>query len=110
MLQDGTENWQRGHALRKRYHRGQLPLWLHETNRPPNVTLNPPTCPPTETAVTPSLDDYVLAFADEDDGNAPSLNPPQAPLLTPHGQLNAYAHDFLFLVFSLPKKKGGGVG
>ena len=24
MLQDGTGNWQRGHALRKRYHRGQL--------------------------------------------------------------------------------------
>jgi hypothetical protein len=50
------------------------------------VTLNPPTCPPTETAVTPSLDDYVLAFADEDDVNAPTLNPPQAPLLTLHGQ------------------------
>jgi hypothetical protein len=51
-------------------------LWLHETNRPPNVTLNPPTSPPTETAVTPSLDDYDLAFADEDVGNAPALYPP----------------------------------
>jgi hypothetical protein len=60
--------------------------WLHETNRPLTTPLNPPTRPPMETAITPTLDVYVPALPDEDDGNAPTLVPPHAPLSTPHGQ------------------------
>ena len=67
-------------------------LWLHETNTPPNMTLNPPARPPTETAVTPTLDDYNTAFPDKDDGNAPTFVPPQTPHLSPHGQPLRHLH------------------
>jgi hypothetical protein len=60
--------------------------WLHETNRPPPTPLDPPARRPTETAITPTLDDYAPALPDENDGNAPTFAPPQAPLWTSHGQ------------------------
>jgi hypothetical protein len=41
----------------KRTRLSTTPLWLHETNRPPNVTLNPPTSP-TARPATPTFDDY----------------------------------------------------
>ena len=50
MLQDGTDNWQRGHALRKHYHRGQLrgprhlPTSVQQPTRP--VSLPPASCQP----------------------------------------------------------------
>jgi hypothetical protein len=51
--------------------------WLHETNRPPAATLNPPSSP-TATPATPTFDDYVTTWADENAQTGPAPTPPQA--------------------------------
>jgi hypothetical protein len=76
----------------KRHRFTSTQKWLHETNMPLTTPLSPPTRTPPETAITPTLDIYVPALPHEDDGNAPTLAPPQTPLLTPHGHPPRHPH------------------
>ena len=66
----------------KRTRFSTTPLWLHETNRPPNVTLNPPT-PPMATPATPTFDDYAPYTAHGDVRQAPTTTAPQHPPFSP---------------------------
>ena len=64
------------------------PLWLHETNTPPNVTLNPPTSP-TARPATPTFDDYAPSPAHDHVRLAPT---PIAPIPRPFSPLDMHPH------------------
>jgi hypothetical protein len=66
----------------KRTRFSTTPLWLHETNRPPNVTLNPPTSP-TARPATPTFDDCAPFTAHGDVRQAPTTTAPQHPPFSP---------------------------
>jgi hypothetical protein len=51
--------------------------WLHETNGPPAVALNPPTLP-TATPATPTKGDDETTWADDGAQPGQTQNPPQA--------------------------------
>jgi hypothetical protein len=72
----------------KRTRFSTTPLWLHETNRPPNVTLNPPTSP-TARPATPTFDDYAPSPAHDDVRLALT---PIAPQPRPFSLLGLHPH------------------
>jgi hypothetical protein len=66
----------------KRTRFSTTPLWVHETNTPPNVTLNPPTSPMARPA-TPTFDDYAPFTAHGDVRQAQTPTAPQHPPFSP---------------------------
>jgi len=72
----------------KRTRFSTTPLWLHETNTPPNVTLNPPTSP-TARPATPTFDDYAPSPAHDHVRLAPT---PIAPIPRPFSPLDMHPH------------------
>jgi hypothetical protein len=75
----------------KRTRFSTTPLWLHETNRPPNVTLNPPT-PPMATPPTPTFDDYAPYTAHGDVRQAPTTTTPKPRPFSPLDMLTQLSH------------------
>jgi hypothetical protein len=57
--------------------------WLHETNGPPAVALNPPTSP-TATPATPTYGDDETSWADDGAQSGQTQNPQQDPPFSPH--------------------------
>ena len=76
----------------KRTRFSTTPLWLHDTNTPPNVTLNPPTSP-TARPATPTFDDYAPFTAHGDVRQAPTTTAPQHPPFSPLDEHHHPSHQ-----------------